>query len=159
MLGGGTMMTEFGALSNTSSGAIDLLEKHVEFADKTLLSWAYWQFKSFRDLTTSGGSDEGFYGPDGKLQTNKLSVLVRPYAQIIAGIPSNLSQKKCYFRFQITIFFKIFIGKIKNEFYFRFQFFYIKNKINQKILIDSNYFFKKKFENKHQTIYKSFNVI
>jgi hypothetical protein len=40
----------------------------TDIADEKLAGWAYWEFKTYKDLTTSAGvGAEGFYNPDGTL--------------------------------------------------------------------------------------------
>jgi hypothetical protein len=52
------------------------------------VGWAYWEFKKFRDLTTTAGqSSEGVYEDDGTLQINKIKALARTYAKAIQGTP------------------------------------------------------------------------
>jgi hypothetical protein len=42
-------------------------------ADRRLQSWAWWQFKSYHDITTSGiGTSESFYDENGNLMINKV---------------------------------------------------------------------------------------
>ena len=46
-----------------------------------MLGWAYWQFKTYADLTTSAGTgSEGFWNQDGTLQDYKVKALARSYA-------------------------------------------------------------------------------
>jgi len=46
------------------------------------VGWAYWQFKEFKDLTTSAADkSEGFYNKDGTLQTAKVKALSRTYVK------------------------------------------------------------------------------
>ena len=53
------------------------------------MGWAYWEFKKFRDLTTTAGqSSEGVYEDDGTLQINKIKALARTYAKAIQGTPA-----------------------------------------------------------------------
>ncbi|KYQ99939.1 hypothetical protein DLAC_03906 [Tieghemostelium lacteum] len=85
-LGGGGIMTEFGAVSNETN-SIEMLEFMTSEADKYLQSWVYWQFKYYQDLTTAG-STESLYLSDGQLDTVKLKALSRTYAQSIQGIPT-----------------------------------------------------------------------
>lgn len=48
--------------------------------------WAYWQFKTYKDLTTSAGDkSEGLWNKDGSLQNGKLKALTRPYARYSQG--------------------------------------------------------------------------
>jgi len=40
----------------------------ADTCDESLVGWAYWEFKKFKDLTTSAGTgSEGFYNDDGSL--------------------------------------------------------------------------------------------
>jgi len=56
------------------------------------LSWAYWQFKKYDDVTTSArDGSEGFYDDDGTLHVAKVKELARPYIQAAQG--SILSNK------------------------------------------------------------------
>jgi hypothetical protein len=51
-----------------------------------LTSWAYWQFKNYKDLTTSAGDrSEGFYNNDGSLQVQKIKALTRTYVKAAQG--------------------------------------------------------------------------
>lgn len=86
-VGGGRMLTEFGAVGD-SAVALDGLRAMTRDADSFLQSWAYWTYKPFDDITTSGAPGaEGFYRPDGTLQESKVAVLARPFAPVVAGLP------------------------------------------------------------------------
>lgn len=63
------------------------IEQVTANADKFLTSgWAYWQFKTYEDLTTSAGtSSEGFYNMNGSLQTKKVKALSRTYVKSAQG--------------------------------------------------------------------------
>lgn len=88
-LGAGGFMTEFGA--NPESGADDVQLRYLlEKADNSMQSWAYWQYKYFADLTTTG-SGESFYDAAGKLQGAKVRTLSRCYPQAVAGVPTSYS--------------------------------------------------------------------
>eukprot|EP01133_Synstelium_polycarpum_P009145 gene9145-10729_t len=87
-LGGGGFMTEFGAVGNVTN-AYEMLEAMTTQADDHLQSWAYWQFKYYNDLTTSGSS-ESFYLADGTLDIVKVKTLSRTYAQATAGLPIKM---------------------------------------------------------------------
>jgi len=55
-------------------------------ADKNLVGWAYWEFKTYKDLTTSAGDrSEGFYNFDGTLEAKKVQALARSYVQAAQG--------------------------------------------------------------------------
>lgn len=58
----------------------------ADACDTHLASWAYWEFKTYKDLTTSAGNrSEGFYNFDGSLQTGKVKSLSRTYVQNAQG--------------------------------------------------------------------------
>jgi len=60
-------------------------------ADEHLVGWAYWQFKSYSDLTTSAGTNsEGVYNVDGTLQEYKIKALARSYVQSTQGTPTKM---------------------------------------------------------------------
>lgn len=61
------MITEFGACMDTAS-CLQEIEAVTGVCDEHLVGWAYWQLKSFGDLTTTAGTgSEGFYNRDGSL--------------------------------------------------------------------------------------------
>ena len=87
----GGMMTEFGAVGGDPV-SIKILDTVLKGADQRLQSWAYWSFKSFHDITTSGPPDaEGMFNSDGSLQHAKVLALVRPYAPSISGTPVSMT--------------------------------------------------------------------
>lgn len=55
-IGGGSFMTEFGAVGPNPSSA-EALGVWADLADSALESWTYWSYKGFDDITTqaSGG--------------------------------------------------------------------------------------------------------
>lgn len=83
-LGGGWIMTEFGAAEDVR-GDIYALEKSMQMADKHKQSWMYWQFKYYEDLTTCTPTGESLYQEDGTVCEHKLRVLSRTYPQAVAG--------------------------------------------------------------------------
>lgn len=90
-VGAGSMMTEFGAVTNGTHG-IDDIESLVTLADKHLQSWAYWQYKSYFDITTaSTASGESFFDADGQPEANKVKALSRAFAHAVAGVPTKQS--------------------------------------------------------------------
>lgn len=90
-LGGGGMLTEFGA-SYDDPAAIQQVNEMCDDADSALQSWAWWQFKDFQDITTaSEGPLESFYDADGSLQLPKVQALSRTYAYAVAGIPLSMT--------------------------------------------------------------------
>ena len=51
-------------------------------ADENLLSWIYWQFKGYHDITTQTSVAEGLWFENGTLNTDKVKMLSRTYAQV-----------------------------------------------------------------------------
>jgi len=55
-------------------------------SDINLTSWAYWEFKTYKDLTTiANDKSEGFYRFDGSLIEEKVRPLTRPYIRAAQG--------------------------------------------------------------------------
>jgi hypothetical protein len=76
------MLSEFGACMNTDNCVREITQV-TDIAERDLFSWAYWQFKTFKDLTTTAGEgSEGFYDPDGTFHTDKVRVISRPYVKL-----------------------------------------------------------------------------
>eukprot|EP00128_Syssomonas_multiformis_P014358 Colp12_sorted_trinity150504_noHs@8228 len=84
-LGGGSFMTEFGAVSGRTAGAKEITEL-ADLADEYATSWAYWMFKLYDDMTTQSDQESLFY-PNGTLEFEKTRALVRSYAHAIQGVP------------------------------------------------------------------------
>lgn len=84
------MMTEFGANAGDNEGVDEML-RMTRMADDKLQSWMYWQFKDFGDITTAGDASQGFYDPDGTLQSRKVEALSRSYALATAGLIERLN--------------------------------------------------------------------
>lgn len=62
------------------------IKQVTDVCDEYITSWAYWQFKTYKDLTSSAGNrSEGFYNYDGTLQTKKVKSLSRTYVQYAQG--------------------------------------------------------------------------
>jgi hypothetical protein len=77
-------VTEWGALTNGSEKSVSELVRVRGLLETHLVGGAYWQFKSYHDITTTavdkmvestfypltlkGHVLEGLYGPDGSLQ-------------------------------------------------------------------------------------------
>jgi hypothetical protein len=81
-----------GALKSAAKGSPEYVEASTVtgLADKYLLSWSYWMFKPFHDITTQavdaeGNVLEGLYDKNGNLQRDKVFVLTRTYARAVAG--------------------------------------------------------------------------
>lgn len=63
----------------------------TDACDKHLAGWAYWEFKNYKDLTTSAGTgSEGFYNADGSLQKHKVSALARSYVKYTQGLLTHM---------------------------------------------------------------------
>ena len=63
----------------------------ADVADEHLVGWAYWQFKTYADLTTSAGTgSEGFWNQDGTLQEYKVKALARSYMPVTQGILTSM---------------------------------------------------------------------
>jgi hypothetical protein len=75
------LVSEFGACTDVDPCVTEITQV-TENTDAVLGSWAYWQFKTFHDLTTTAQTtSEGFYNQDGSLQEHKLKALTRTYVQ------------------------------------------------------------------------------
>jgi len=80
------MITEFGACL-TEGPCSQEINQVGDVADENLVGWAYWQFKTYADLTTSAGTgSEGFWNQDGTLQDYKVKALARSYMPYTQGI-------------------------------------------------------------------------
>ena len=79
-------ISEFGACMNSEACATEITQV-ADVVDSTLAAgWSYWQFKNYKDLTTSAGSaSEGFYNNDGTLETIKVKALSRTYVKAAQG--------------------------------------------------------------------------
>lgn len=85
------LISEFGACTDVAPCVTEITQV-TERSDEVLGSWAYWQYKTFHDLTTTAGtSSEGFYNKDGSLQTHKLQALSRTYVQYAQGELTSMS--------------------------------------------------------------------
>lgn len=86
-LGVPLIFSEFGACMGTEA-CIQEINLVTKAMDDHLVSWAYWEFKNFADLTTSAGTgSEGFYNTDGTLQNDKVRALARTYLPAVQGLP------------------------------------------------------------------------
>ena len=78
-------ISEFGACLD-SSECVTEINQVAGVCEKYNIGWAYWQFKTYEDLTTSAGNkSEGFYNNDGTLQKQKVKALSRTYVKNAAG--------------------------------------------------------------------------
>jgi hypothetical protein len=78
------MMSEWGATDNVAAIRIDAAS-----ADRHLMGWTHWAYKFWNDPTTADG-DQGLFTDDTDLTSvkrAKVRVLVRTYAQAVAGTP------------------------------------------------------------------------
>jgi hypothetical protein len=78
------MMSEWGATDNLAAIRIDAAS-----ADRHLMGWTHWAYKYWNDPTTADG-DQGLFTDDtdpSSLKQDKARLLVRTYAQAVAGTP------------------------------------------------------------------------
>ena len=74
-------MSEFGSCLNTEACSVEI-QQVADASDTILAGWAYWQFKNFKDLTSSAGDrSEGFYENNGSIQMGKVKALSRSYVK------------------------------------------------------------------------------
>lgn len=60
-------ISEFGACLD-SDACVTEITQVADTCDKYLTGWSYWEFKTYKDLTTTAGEgSEGFYNKDGTL--------------------------------------------------------------------------------------------
>ena len=88
------MLSEFGACSNSVSCHTEISQVLDQSDLHVTAGWAYWQFKSYKDFTTSstttGFTPEGFYNEDGSLQNEKVRILARPYISAAQGTTTSM---------------------------------------------------------------------
>lgn len=79
-------ISEFGACMD-SDECVREIEQVADTCDEHGISgWAYWQYKTYKDLTTSAGTrSEGFFNNDGSLQNKKVKALARTYVMAAQG--------------------------------------------------------------------------
>jgi endoglycosylceramidase len=77
-------VTEFGATDK-----LGILRRVADGADAAGVGWLYWQYKTYRDPTTSAASEgpdaESLVTPGGAVKTAKVRALARPFPERIAG--------------------------------------------------------------------------
>ncbi|CAL6087161.1 Conserved_hypothetical protein [Hexamita inflata] len=82
------IVNEFGAVPNTDK-FWPTLRHEIQLFGKEGMSWAYWAFKPFGDITTTfneaKGLNEGLFNPNMTVQKEKVKILSHPYVQICAG--------------------------------------------------------------------------
>lgn len=129
-LGIPSFLTEFGAVKDSIYESSEL-SNVAGRAEENLVSWAYWQYKGYNDITTAGKSnEEGFYNEDGSLQTSKVKALARTYAYAVTG-----KVEKNYFEADSGKFELIFKWKkcsLNTEIYVSEEFYY-RNGLKYKI--------------------------
>ncbi len=86
-LGATSLITEFGAGDD-----LDDITRVLTIADAQLTGWTYWAYKGWNDPTGNPGG-EGLFSDDSDLTTEKPKdgLLIRPYAQLVAGTPTAMS--------------------------------------------------------------------
>ncbi|CAE7552874.1 unnamed protein product [Symbiodinium natans] len=100
-LGGAAFLTEFGACSGTPNCLAEI-HRVADMADRSLHSWAYWQFKYNHDITTVAGPEEGFYDLHGGLQIPKVAALSRTFAPFVAGKTTSQRYDSASGAFRVT---------------------------------------------------------
>tara|TARA_B110000285_G_scaffold204191_1_gene240939 strand:- start:146 stop:655 length:510 start_codon:yes stop_codon:yes gene_type:complete len=75
-----------------SSECVTEVTQVTDVADQHLAGWAYWEFKTYKDLTTSAGTrSEGFYNFDGTIQAPKVKALSRSYIKAAQGTTKSMN--------------------------------------------------------------------
>jgi hypothetical protein len=78
----------------------------ADISDDNLNGWAYWQFKTYKDLATSAGDrSEGFYNLDGSIETMKVKALCRSYVKSAQGtvVSMNFNTTTAEFNAEIRV--------------------------------------------------------
>jgi endoglycosylceramidase len=114
-------MTEFGAISGSSSDLAQV-DHLLDWADSTFQSWSYWQYKFYHDYTTMN-QNEAFYDRNGDLESLKVRILSRTYAQAIAGVPVHMDFDSKSGRFNLEYTPNLNITK-NTEIYMNTHFYY-----------------------------------
>lgn len=93
------IISEFGACTS-SQNCMNEINSVVDACDEYLTSWAYWQFKTYMDITTSAGdTSEGFYEKNGTLQRNKAEALSRSYVKAAQGVTKKMFFDRITYQF------------------------------------------------------------
>lgn len=100
--GVGGFLTEFGAISGAPGPGLDTMEYLVERVAKNFHSWAYWQYKFYKDFTTCArpSDEEGYVDVKGEIFVDKMRILARPYAHQICGEPLTTSWNEGVYEFK-----------------------------------------------------------
>lgn len=107
-LGVPLIFSEFGACMD-SKGCAQEIQSVADISDMYLGGWAYWQYKPFKDLTTSAGNrSEGYFNNDGSVQVEKVMALNRAYVKAAQGTIKSMNftssgSNSGYFRSVIKI--------------------------------------------------------
>ena len=78
-LGVPMFVSEFGACLDSDTCAREI-DQVGDVCEEYGIGWSYWQYKTYKDITTSAGNrTEGFYNTNGTLHVKKVKALSRPY--------------------------------------------------------------------------------
>jgi hypothetical protein len=130
-MGGGVFLTEFGAITDEDMSGVEEVEIVMGHADSMLASTAYWQFKSFHDVTTQagvGGLGEGLFDENGVLLEHKATAIARTYAPRISGTPTLMSfdPRTAQFRLEcvsliLSLSLSLFLAILRSRFSFLYD--------------------------------------
>ena len=84
--GPGWFLSEFGASDDLAD-----ISRMATLADQNLIGWTYWAWKQYHDPTGSADHLESMFAGDVTLKPEKAALLVRTYAQAVAGTPTAMS--------------------------------------------------------------------
>jgi endoglycosylceramidase len=94
------LVTEFGATDK-----LDVLRRIADGADAAGVGWLYWQYKTYRDPTTSAAAEgpdaESIVTPGGSIKAAKARALARAYPMRIAGRAARWSYSAANGRFSL----------------------------------------------------------
>jgi len=94
------LITEFGATEK-----LGVLRRVADGADAAGVGWLYWQYKTYRDPTTSAAGEgpdaESLVTPAGAVKAPKVGALARAYPQRIAGRDAHWSYRAADGRFTL----------------------------------------------------------
>jgi endoglycosylceramidase len=95
------LVTEFGATDK-----LEILRRVTDGADAAGVGWLYWQYKTYRDPTTSAAAEgpdaESIVTPAGAVKAAKVRELARAYPQRIAGTSARWSYRAADGRFSLS---------------------------------------------------------
>merc|ERR1712232_1505398 len=75
----------------------------ADTCDTHLASWAYWQFKTYHDITTTAGTgSEGFYDAKG-IQVAKVRAAARTFVRHAQGTVRNMQFDSTHGHFRAEI--------------------------------------------------------